>query len=142
MPTGQVSRWQTRIMMQPDTTSGAVAKPNSSAPSRAPMTTSRPVFIWPSTWTTMRSRRSLAIRVCWVSARPSSQGMPACFWEVSGVAPVPPSWPEMSTTSEWALATPAATVPTPTSATSFTCTRASGLADFRSWMSWAMSSME
>ena len=32
MPTGQVSRWQTRIMMQPDTTSGAVAKPNSSAP--------------------------------------------------------------------------------------------------------------
>ena len=31
-PTGQVSRWQTRIMMQPLTTSGAVAKPNSSAP--------------------------------------------------------------------------------------------------------------
>ena len=32
MPTGQVSRWQTRIMMQPITTSGAVAKPYSSAP--------------------------------------------------------------------------------------------------------------
>ena len=79
IPTGQVSRWQTRIMMQPDTTSGAVAKPNSSAPSSAPMTTSRPVFICPSTWTTIRSRRSLAIRVCWVSARPSSQGIPACF---------------------------------------------------------------
>ena len=142
IPTGQVSRWQTRIMMQPDTTSGAVAKPYSSAPSRAPITTSRPVFICPSTWTTMRSRRPLAIRVCWVSARPSSQGMPACFSEVSGAAPVPPSWPEMSTTSEWALATPAATVPTPTSATSFTWTRARGLADFRSWMSWAMSSME
>jgi hypothetical protein len=44
MPTGQVSRWQTRIMMQPLTTSGAVAKPNSSAPSRAAMTTSRPVL--------------------------------------------------------------------------------------------------
>ena len=44
-PTGQVSRWQTRIMMQPDTTSGAVAKPNSSAPSSAAITTSRPVFI-------------------------------------------------------------------------------------------------
>ncbi len=43
-PTGQVSRWQTRIMMQPETTSGAVAKPNSSAPSRAAMTTSRPVL--------------------------------------------------------------------------------------------------
>ena len=34
-PTGQVFRWQTRIMMQPETTSGAVAKPNSSAPSSA-----------------------------------------------------------------------------------------------------------
>ncbi len=43
-PTGQVSRWQTRIMMQPDTTSGAVAKPNSSAPSSAATTTSRPVL--------------------------------------------------------------------------------------------------
>ena len=43
-PTGHVSRWQTRIMMQPDTTSGAVAKPNSSAPSSAAITTSRPVF--------------------------------------------------------------------------------------------------
>ena len=31
-PTGQVSRWQTRIITQPLTTSGAVAKPNSSAP--------------------------------------------------------------------------------------------------------------
>ncbi len=48
----------------------------------------------------------------------------------------------MSTTSDLALATPAATVPTPTSATSFTWIRADGLADFRSWMSWAMSSME
>ena len=80
--------------------------------------------------------------VCWVSASPSSHGMPACFWEVSGVAPVPPSCPEIRTTSEWALATPAATVPTPTSATSLTCTLARGLADLRSWMSWAMSSIE
>ena len=29
-PTGQVLRWHLRIMMQPSTTSGAVAKPNSS----------------------------------------------------------------------------------------------------------------
>ena len=43
-PTGHVSRWQTRIITQPLTTSGAVAKPNSSAPSSAAMTTSRPVF--------------------------------------------------------------------------------------------------
>ena len=39
-------------------------------------------------------------------------------------------------------ANPAATVPTPTSATSLTCTRAAGLAFLRSWMSWARSSSE
>ena len=59
-PTGQVLRWQTRIMMQPSTTSGAVAKPNSSAPSSAAMTTSRPVFSWPSVSTAMRLRRLLS----------------------------------------------------------------------------------
>ena len=37
MPTGHVFRWHLRIMMQPSTTSGAVAKPNSSAPSNAPI---------------------------------------------------------------------------------------------------------
>ena len=57
-------------------------------------------------------------------------------------APVPPSWPEISTTSECAFATPAATVPTPICATSFTWTRAGGLAFFRSWMSCLMSSIE
>ena len=55
-----------------------------------PTTTSRPVFSCPSTWTTMRSRSPLATRVCWVSARPSSQGMPACLSEVSGAGPGPP----------------------------------------------------
>ena len=44
-PTGQVLRWQTRIITQPVAISGAVEKPNSSAPSRAPTTTSRPVRI-------------------------------------------------------------------------------------------------
>ena len=52
--------------------------------------------------------------------------------EDSGDAPVPPSWPLMSTTSACALATPAATVPTPTSATSFTLTRALRLEFFKS----------
>ena len=51
------------------------------------MTTSRPVFSWPSTWTTMRSRSPLTSRVCCVSARPISHGMPACLSEVSGAAP-------------------------------------------------------
>ena len=42
----------------------------------------------------------------------------------------------------WPWPRPAATVPTPTSATSFTWIRAAGLEFFRSWMSWARSSME
>ncbi len=142
MPTGQVLRWQTRIMMQPTTTSGAVEKPYSSAPSSAAITTSRPVFSWPSACTMMRSRSLFRTSTCCVSASPSSQGTPPCLMEVRGEAPVPPSWPEMRTTSECALATPAATVPTPTSATSFTLMRALGLAFLRSWMSCARSSME
>ena len=100
-------------MMQPATTSGAVAKPYSSAPSSAAMTTSRPVFMAPSTCTVIRSRKPLSSNVCWVSARPISHGVPACLSEFIGDAPVPPSWPEMSTTSACALDTPAATVPTP-----------------------------
>ena len=91
MPTGQVFRWHTRIMMQPDATSAADAKPNSSAPSSAATATSRPVFSWPSVSTRMRPRRSLATRICCVSASPSSHGMPACLIDVSGDAPVPPS---------------------------------------------------
>ena len=47
-PTGQVLRWHLRIMMQPAAISGAVEKPNSSAPSRAAITTSRPVRRPPS----------------------------------------------------------------------------------------------
>ena len=35
--------WHLRIMMQPSVMSGAVEKPNSSAPSSAAMATSRPV---------------------------------------------------------------------------------------------------
>jgi hypothetical protein len=141
-PTGQVLRWHLRIMMQPSTTSGAVAKPNSSAPSSAPMTTSRPVFIWPSACTRMRPRRRFSTSVCWVSARPSSQGVPACLIELHGEAPVPPSWPAITTWSALHLATPAAMVPTPTSDTSLTLTSARGLAFFRSWISCARSSIE
>ena len=90
-PAGQVLRWQTRIMMQPVETSGAVAKPNSSAPSSAAMTTSRPVLSCPSVSTAMRERRLLSTSVWCVSARPSSQGRPACCRDVIGEAPVPPS---------------------------------------------------
>ena len=54
MPTGHVFRWHLRIMTQPLATSGAVAKPNSSAPSSAAIATSRPVFSCPSTCKTTR----------------------------------------------------------------------------------------
>ena len=123
-PTGQVSRLHTRIMTQPMVTSGAVAKPNSSAPSIQAMATSRPVISLPSVSSTTRERRPFWISVWWVSARPSSQGRPALWMEVRGAAPVPPSQPEMSTTWAPALATPAATVPTPASLTSLTEMRA------------------
>src|SRR5258708_7928879 len=54
MPTGQVLRWHLRIMMQPAAISGAVAKPNSSAPRMAATATSRPVRSPPSACTAMR----------------------------------------------------------------------------------------
>ena len=43
----------------------------------------------PSTCTAMRVLRPFSSSVCWVSARPISQGEPACVSEVSGEAPVP-----------------------------------------------------
>ena len=132
IPTGQVLRWQTRIMMQPIAISGAVEKPNSSAPSSAATTTSRPVLIPPSTSTTILERKSFRSSVCWVSASPISHGTPAPWTEDCGEAPVPPSWPAIVTWSALALATPAATVPTPTSLTNFTDTELVGLAQRRS----------
>ena len=69
-------------MMQPVAISGAVEKPNSSAPSIAAIATSRPVFSWPSVCTMIRERRSLRSSVCWVSARPISHGTPAAWIEL------------------------------------------------------------
>src|ERR1043166_6243451 len=82
-PTGQVLRWHTRIITQPAAISGAVEKPNSSAPRGAPITTSRPVRRPPSTCTAMRERNRLVTSVWCVSARPISHGEPACLSEVS-----------------------------------------------------------
>ena len=141
-PTGQVFRWHLRIITQPAAISGPVAKPNSSAPRSAPISTSRPVRKPPSTCTATRPRSLFSTSVCCVSASPISQGEPACLIEVSGEAPVPPSKPQIVTWSALALATPAATVPTPISAPSLTLTQASGFTFFRSKMSCARSSME
>jgi hypothetical protein len=128
--------------MQPLATSAEVPKPNSSAPSNAATSTSRPVLIWPSVSTLMRLRKPLSSSVWCVSARPSSQGVPACLIEVSGEAPVPPESALINTKSALALATPAATVPTPVSDTSFTLMRACLFEFFRSWISCARSSIE
>ena len=62
--------------------------------------------------------------------------------EVNGLAPVPPSKPEIVIWSALDFATPAATVPTPTSDTSFTEILALGLTFFKSKISWAKSSIE
>ena len=48
IPAGHVSRLHTRIITHPIVTSGAVAKPNSSAPRHAAIATSRPLISFPS----------------------------------------------------------------------------------------------
>lgn len=68
--------------------------------------------------------------------------MPACLMDDSGDAPVPPESPDISTTSLFPFATPAAIIPTPDLATSLTCILAFGLTFLRSCMSCARSSME
>ena len=89
-----------------------------------------------------RSRRPLRISTWWTSASPSSHGAPTCLIDDSGDAPVPPAWPDRWMYVAPALATPAAIVPTPRPATSFTPMRAAGLIARRSAMSWARSSIE
>ena len=59
-----------------------------------------------------------------------------------GEAPVPPSYPDIKTTSALAFATPAAIVPTPTSETNFTLILASRFAFFKSKINCAKSSIE
>ena len=77
--------------MHPKVTNGAVEKPNSSAPKIAAIATSLPVFNWPSVWRTTLDLKLFITKVWCVSAIPSSQGRPACFIDVNGEAPVPPS---------------------------------------------------
>ena len=131
-PTGQVLEWHCRTMMQPMATRLAVPMPNSSAPSMAAITTSRPVLMPPSVRSRTRWRSRLSISTWCASVSPISHGAPAYFTLVCGAAPVPPEWPEIRIASARALATPAAMVPMPLRATSFTHTKASGLICFRS----------
>ena len=94
-PVAQLLRWQMRRYLQPSATIGAVPKPKLSAPRIAALMTSRPVFRPPSVCRRTRSRRPFVRSVWCVSASPSSHGVPAYLIEVSGLAPVPPSWPEI-----------------------------------------------
>ena len=131
-PTGQVLEWHCRTMMQPIATSDAVPMPNSSAPSIAAITTSRPVLSPPSVRSRTRWRSRFSCKTWCVSDSPISQGRPAYLMLVCGLAPVPPEWPETRIASAIALATPAAMVPMPERLTSFTQTLASGLICLRS----------
>ena len=142
IPTGQVSKLHTRIITHPMVTSGAVANPNSSAPRSAAIATSRPLISLPSVSIRTLSLKPFWISVWCVSASPSSHGSPALWIELLGAAPVPPSYPEISIRPAPALATPAATVPTPASDTSFTVILASLFAFLQSYMSCARSSIE
>ena len=119
---------------QPAAISGAVAKPNSSAPSSAPMMTSRPVRRPPSTCNAMRRAQTVLGPVSDASRpAPHLPGAAGMLDRRQGrSARLPPSKPAMVMWSARALATPAATVPTPTSDTSLTEMSAAGLTFFRS----------
>ena len=60
-PTGQVLLWHWRTRMQPMATSEVVPMPNSSAPSMAAVTTSRPVLMPPSTRSVTVWRRRFSV---------------------------------------------------------------------------------
>ena len=91
IPTGQVSKLHTLIITHPNDTRGAVANPNSSAPNKAAIATSLPVISLPSVSTLTLSLKSFITSVWCASANPNSHGIPACWIEVLGDAPVPPS---------------------------------------------------
>ena len=93
---------------------GAVENANSSLPSIAATRTSWPVLNCPSTWSTTFCRKLFFNKAWWVSVSPNSQGSPACFTPVHELAPVPPSWPDITMCSANPFATPEAMTPTPT----------------------------
>ena len=131
-PTGQVLEWHCLTMMQPIATKAVVATPYSSAPIIAAMTTSLPVFIPPSVLKVILCLKLFNVRTWFASVKPISHGIPTYLTLVWGVAPVPPLWPDIKIISAFAFATPAAIVPTPEDATSFTPIRALGFICFKS----------
>ena len=76
-PNGQVSRLHTRIIIHPIVTSGALAKPNSSAPNKQAMATSFPVINFPSVSIKTRLLKPFSTKFWWAWAKPNSHGRPA-----------------------------------------------------------------
>ena len=97
--------------------------------------TSKPVLSPPSVCILTLCLSLLSISVCCVSTIPISHGAPAYFTDVNGLAPVPPSYPDIVIKSAYALVTPAAIVPTPFCDTNFTDTKALLFTCFRSYIS-------
>ena len=119
-------------IIHPIATSDEVPIPYSSAPIIAAIITSLPVFNPPSVRSVTLCLRLFKVRTWLASVNPISQGIPAYLILVCGLAPVPPEWPEINIISAFALATPAAIVPIPVEATSFTPTLAPGFICFKS----------
>jgi hypothetical protein len=132
MPTGQVFRWQTRIITQPEHDQRRGREAVLLGAEQGGDHHVAPVFIWPSTWSTTcdragRSRQHLLRlgeaelpRHARVLERGERRGARAAVV------------PEMRMTSACALATPAATVPTPDLGDQLHVMRARGLAFLRS----------
>ena len=131
-PTGQVFEWHCLTIIHPIAISAVVAIPNSSAPIIAAITTSLPVLIPPSVLKVTLCLKLFKVKTWFDSVKPISQGIPTYLTLVWGVAPVPPECPEIKIISAFAFATPAAIVPIPEDATSFTPTLALGLICFKS----------
>ena len=143
IPVGHVSRWHWRAMSQPSATSADVPNANSSAPSSAATSRSRPGLE-----TAVGAQRD-AVAQAVAEQHLVDLGQP----ELPGGADVLDRRQRATPRSRrrgrdrWmyaapAFATPAAIVPTPRDATSFTPIRALGLIARRSAMSWARSSIE
>ena len=131
-PTGHVFEWHCLTIIHPIATKDEVPIPYSSAPIIAATTTSLPVFNPPSVLSVTLCLKLFKVSIWLASVKPISHGIPAYFMLVWGLAPVPPEWPDIKMISALAFATPAAIVPIPVEATSFTPTLAFGFICFKS----------
>ena len=131
-PTGHVLEWHCLTMIHPIATNAVVATPYSSAPIIAAITTSLPVLMPPSVLRVTLCLRLFNVKTWLASVKPISHGIPTYLTLVCGVAPVPPLCPDINIISAFALATPAAIVPTPDDATSLTPILALGFICFKS----------